>query len=50
MIVAAPTLIRVAYVYLSISTEEQDLARQEAIVEGARAAGGSVANLGKLAD
>ncbi len=35
--------IRAARVYLRVSTEEQDLARQEAIVAGARAAGWYVA-------
>ncbi|KQU46021.1 resolvase [Sphingomonas sp. Leaf339] len=35
--------IRAARVYLRVSTEEQDLARQEAIVAGARAAGYYVA-------
>ena len=35
--------IQAARVYLRVSTEEQDLARQEAIVVGARAAGFYVA-------
>lgn len=35
--------VKVARVYLRVSTEEQDLARQEAIVAGARAAGYYVA-------
>ncbi|MFM0226128.1 recombinase family protein [Paraburkholderia dipogonis] len=35
--------IRVARVYLRVSTEEQDIARQEAIVESAKAAGYYVA-------
>jgi len=43
MTIAAPPQIRVARVYLRVSTEEQDLARQEAIVEGARATGYYVA-------
>lgn len=38
-----PNTIRAARVYLRVSTEEQDLARQEAIVGGARAAGYYVA-------
>ena len=36
-------MIRAARVYLRVSTDEQDLARQEAIVAGARAAGFYVA-------
>lgn len=36
-------MIQAARVYLRVSTEEQDLARQEAIVAGARAAGFYVA-------
>lgn len=40
---AVPTSIRAARVYLRVSTEEQDLPRQEAIVAGARAAGYYVA-------
>lgn len=39
----SPSPIRAARVYLRVSTEEQDLARQEAIVTGARAAGYYVA-------
>lgn len=39
----APASIRAARVYLRVSTEEQDLSRQEAIVAGARAAGYYVA-------
>lgn len=35
--------IRAARVYLRVSTDEQDLARQEAIVAGARATGYHVA-------
>ena len=35
--------IQAAWVYLRVSTEEHDLARQEAIVAGARAAGFYVA-------
>jgi DNA invertase Pin-like site-specific DNA recombinase len=35
--------IRAARVYLRVSTDEQDLTRQEAIVTGARAAGYYVA-------
>lgn len=38
-----PPPVKVARVYLRVSTEEQDLARQEAIVTGARAAGYYVA-------
>jgi DNA invertase Pin-like site-specific DNA recombinase len=38
-----PNMIQAARVYLRVSTEEQDLARQEAIVAGARAAGFYVA-------
>lgn len=38
-----PSSIRAARVYLRVSTDEQDLARQEAIVVGARAAGWYVA-------
>ena len=41
MIDTAP--IRAARVYLRVSTDEQDLARQEAIVAGARGAGYYVA-------
>ncbi|MFM0058552.1 recombinase family protein [Paraburkholderia phytofirmans] len=37
--------IRVARVYLRVSTEEQDIARQEAIVESAKAAGYYVAGI-----
>ncbi|WP_242120341.1 recombinase family protein [Sphingomonas lacusdianchii] len=37
------SMIRAARVYLRVSTDEQDLARQEAIVAGARAAGFYVA-------
>ena len=40
---ATPPSISAARVYLRVSTEEQDLARQEAIVAGARAAGYHVA-------
>lgn len=38
-----PPAVKVARVYLRVSTEEQDLARQEAIVTGARATGYYVA-------
>ncbi len=40
---ASPSPVRAARVYLRVSTDEQDLARQEAIVAGARAAGYYVA-------
>jgi DNA invertase Pin-like site-specific DNA recombinase len=43
MTLVTPPPIRVAHVYLRVSTEEQDLARQEAIVDGARATGYYVA-------
>jgi len=39
----APTSVRAARVYLRVSTEEQDLTRQDAIVAGARSAGYYVA-------
>lgn len=39
MTAPGPAPVRVARVYLRVSTEEQDLARQEAIVVSARAAG-----------
>ena len=37
------TIVQAARVYLRVSTDEQDLARQESIVAGARAAGFYVA-------
>lgn len=43
MTTTLPTPIRAARVYLRVSTEEQDLTRQDAIVAGARAAGYYVA-------
>ena len=45
IIVTKPVIpeVKVARVYLRVSTEEQDLARQEAIVTGARSAGYYVA-------
>ena len=39
MIDSAPTKTRAARVYLRVSTEEQDFARKEAVVAGARTAG-----------
>ncbi len=41
----AKTSIKVARIYLRVSTEEQDLARQAAVEEGARAAGFYVAGV-----
>ena len=38
-----PNVIQAARIYLRVSTEQQDLARQEAIVAGARASGFYVA-------